>query len=384
MDPYRLYFPLGLVFGAAGTLLWVFFGFGAFTSYPGAVHADLMVGGFLLSFATGFLMTAVPRFTGAASARNFELVTGLLLQASLLVLASLGNRTAFHVLSFLSLAFLVSFAAQRFLARNYDPPPFFVFVGLGLASGLAGSLGMALTDAGTISGGAAALLRILYYQGTMLCLVLGVGGQLLPAFFGWKDFSKVILTTKQPALRLTEVKRVALLAVTLFVSFVLEGLVHVESGRILRALLVSFVAFTAWRLHKRPSNRGYLTFWLWMSAWFLVIGNWIYAVFPDYSIHGIHLVFVGGFSQMTLMIASRVILSHGGYDLILEQKTRAIAWAGALLSLAAIARVSVGITQASYLHHLAYAAAVWIVGAGIWAFFFFPRMLTFGNKKKST
>jgi uncharacterized protein involved in response to NO len=36
------------------------------------IHSKLIVGGFLWSFIVGFLMTAVPRMTGAGSVNRFE------------------------------------------------------------------------------------------------------------------------------------------------------------------------------------------------------------------------------------------------------------------------------------------------------------------------
>src|SRR5690606_39790595 len=67
---------LGLLFSIWAAAVWVLFGLGAKTPYPGRLHADLMIGGFLFLFSAGFLMTAVPRFTGAMNVTRIELGVG--------------------------------------------------------------------------------------------------------------------------------------------------------------------------------------------------------------------------------------------------------------------------------------------------------------------
>src|SRR5215470_15370218 len=58
-DPYRVLFPLGLLFGLIGAGSWPvhLLGIGP---YPAALHRALMVQGFEHGFVLGFLLTAMP------------------------------------------------------------------------------------------------------------------------------------------------------------------------------------------------------------------------------------------------------------------------------------------------------------------------------------
>src|SRR5438034_7409234 len=63
-DPYRIFFPLGIVLGAMGVSIWPLYYFGLTEGYSGRAHAFVQTDGFLYSFILGFLLTAIPRFTG--------------------------------------------------------------------------------------------------------------------------------------------------------------------------------------------------------------------------------------------------------------------------------------------------------------------------------
>src|SRR5690348_4847137 len=79
--PYRLLFPIGVLCGLIGVGHWLFWSLGWVAEGRTFFHATLQVQGFLTCFAVGFLMTALPRFLGAAPASLFEV--GCVLAASL-------------------------------------------------------------------------------------------------------------------------------------------------------------------------------------------------------------------------------------------------------------------------------------------------------------
>src|SRR5580692_3915357 len=66
-DPYRVFFPLGILLGAMGVAIWPLYYYGVTEGYSGRAHAFVQTDGFLYSFIIGFLLTAVPRFTGTAA-----------------------------------------------------------------------------------------------------------------------------------------------------------------------------------------------------------------------------------------------------------------------------------------------------------------------------
>src|SRR5436190_23904788 len=63
-DPYRILFPLGILLGVMGVSVWPLYYFGLTEGYSGRAHAFVQTDGFLYSFIVGFLLTAIPRFTG--------------------------------------------------------------------------------------------------------------------------------------------------------------------------------------------------------------------------------------------------------------------------------------------------------------------------------
>src|SRR5215467_4086081 len=63
-DPYRLFFPLGIILGTMGVAIWPLYYYGVTPGYSGRAHAFVQTDGFLYAFIAGFLLTAVPRFTG--------------------------------------------------------------------------------------------------------------------------------------------------------------------------------------------------------------------------------------------------------------------------------------------------------------------------------
>ena len=341
-----------------------------------------MVGGFLSAFAAGFLMTAVPQFTGSFPCNRLELSAVTLLFAALLGVGFLENRTPFHMLAGLLFAFLILFFMRRFLARTYSPPKFFVFVGLGLGMGLLGAFLLAASDQGWTSARSAQCARLIFTQGMILSLTLGVGTHLLPAIWGWTDLPIQISRSsekgKQPWRMIAPV---AGLAMVLLLSFWIEVAIHTELGRGLRAGLVTILGIGYWRILKKPKARGKLAFWLWISAWCLIIGLWVPVVSPTHWVDGLHLSFIGGFGLMTFMVASRVTLAHGAYGVRLELRSVALTISSLLILLSAFTRILALVVPDAYLHHLAYAAATWILAVLIWGAVFVPKMIRLQESK---
>src|SRR5213596_396275 len=79
-EPFRIFFPLGVLVGISGVSLWpLFFGGMHHSFYPGVMHARLMIEGFMGAFIFGFLGTAFPRLTGTPHLSRKELWTVLAL-----------------------------------------------------------------------------------------------------------------------------------------------------------------------------------------------------------------------------------------------------------------------------------------------------------------
>lgn len=175
-DPYRIFFPLGILLGVAGVAIWPLYNFGVTATYSGRAHALVQTNGFLYAFIAGFLLTAVPRFTGTEAPSR---ATQISLAVMLVVSAAASEFHAFAAGTTAFLAahvMLLTLVARRFLHRQQPPPPTFVLIGLGLTAGAAGAL---------INCGIAweivpwfweLLGKRLLTEGMVLLLVLGVGG----------------------------------------------------------------------------------------------------------------------------------------------------------------------------------------------------------------
>lgn len=359
IQPYQIFFPVGLAYALWGAAIWVLYALGL-TAYPGAEHAHLMISGFLFSFSLGFLMTAVPKFTGSEPAREWELVLGFVL--------SIGTFVGFasSAAALAVLVFIAGFFLARFRQRRYSPPKHFIFIPMGLALGMLGSVFM-MTGVGPG--------RVFLFQGTMLCLVLGVGGKLVSALLGWGtpplvQLSVVGQNKSEPLIP----ARVGIPAALLLAGFLLEFTPLTVLARLLRAAAASFVAIEAWKLHRKPKSPGILVKGLWLSGWSLVAGSWLYAGVPSMGVHALHLIFIAGFGLMTLMIASRVTLAHGGYELDLELRSRALVFAAVMFLSAAGLRMSAPYTP-YYFQILVAAACAWIAALLAWIVVFVPKIV---------
>lgn len=367
MDAYRYFFPAGWVMGIWGVLLWILFPWNL-VAYPGLRHPEIMSGGFFLFFVSGFLMTAAPKFTSSFDPTEWDQRISFALIAALFLSLLTEKRIYFYSVEVLVFAFLAYFLVRRFLNRKSNPPDSFLFVGFGMATGLMGSLGMGLGEIFNVQPEVYTLARLALLQAYVLCLVLGVGSRLIPALLGWAPLPTEGGSAK-PRLWLF-----ASLAVLFLVSFVLEAVHFQLLSQVLRAGVMSFIAFFFWKLHRLPVRRGVQSWWLWGSAWSLVLGQWGVCFFPDQRIHLLHVVLVSGLGLMTLMIATRVILSHGHHGLQWEKNSKGLFFGALLLSLAGFTRLSAGFAPQIYQSHLLYAAYTWILGLLLWGALFLPKI----------
>jgi len=367
MDGYRYFFPAGWVLGIWGVLIWIFFPH-QWVAYPGLIHPEIMMGGFLLCFVCGFLMTAAPRFTESFGPARWEQYVAQTRIALLLVSVLGPGKIFFYSVDLLLFLFLIQFLLRRFLQRKSNPPDAFVFVGFGVVSGFIGNAILLSAEFVNVPGSLYQLGRLFFLQAYILSLVFGVGSRLIPALLGWAPLP---LEGKLPP----KLKVFVTLAVVYFATYFLEVFFHPQAANVLRAVVFSVIGLRFWRMYKLPHRKDRQAFWLWVSAWFLVLGQWGIAVFPDYRIHLLHVIFVSGLSLMTLMIATRVSLSHGKHDMSLEKNSKALLFGALLVILAGLTRLSAGFAPHIYQSHLIYASYAWILGLLVWGAAFLPKIL---------
>lgn len=358
-DPYQWFFPLGIVLGILGTALWIFFPNGGLHEYPGLLHAALMSGGFFLMVAVGFLMTAIPRFTGTASASAGEKFIvalpwiGLALSPQLL-------RTI-HGIVVAELLLLCIFGARRIVKSSQHPPPPFILVGVGLVSGLSGAIIAAGHDYGFFDASLVFLGHQLFIYGLFYALMLGVGTQLMPMLMGTR--------TNHCRYRMFLGYGIILIG-----SFLVEAYVSVQGGGWIRSGLVSVVVIRHWELYRMPSSRNVLAWCLWISSWMFLLGGWVAVAAPAYRVHSMHILFIGSLSLMIFSVATRVVLAHGRYDIRRERVSKSLLATGVLLLIALLTRIAAPFTT-DYFQHLSYASMMWIAAAVCWMTGFLPGLV---------
>src|SRR3954469_2220717 len=171
--------------GLAGVAVWPLYSFGLPATYSGRAHALVQIYGFLYSFIAGFLLTAVPPFTGTelpSRAAQYTLAAALTVAIVASELRIFDVGTAAFLIAHVMLLGLV---ALRFARRKQDPPPTFVLIGLGLAAGAAGAIITTGVAWDLIPASLDVLGRRLLTEGMVMLLVLGVGGFLGPRLLGF-------------------------------------------------------------------------------------------------------------------------------------------------------------------------------------------------------
>jgi uncharacterized protein involved in response to NO len=124
-EPFRIFFPLGVLLAWIGIGHWLLYATGAAATYSCMFHGLVQMESFMMAFAIGFLLTALPRRTQTPPPTAAELA---LLVAALVIItvAALLERWVVTQLAYLSvLATLLQFAIRRFLGRGAGrrPPP---------------------------------------------------------------------------------------------------------------------------------------------------------------------------------------------------------------------------------------------------------------------
>lgn len=378
-EPYRLLFPLGTLFGLLGVGVWYLIGLGStHAALVKVAHADIMMGGFLLVFSAGFLMTAVPKFSGTFPASKTE-VNGTFAVTLALLTSTLISPSLFYTLAALLTSILILFAVRRLPKRTRGLPTNFVFVPLGLLCSLLGSLLLLLASFGFLID-FQAMGKLFFHYGMMHCLVLGVGSLLIPAILGFGPLPLSSIVLKEWKWGWLNVPYA--LATVLMLALIFESRVDTQIGRALRFVVVSFVALVCWRIHRFPKIRSTSAWFVWAAAWSVFVGNFLSLVFPLKTITAMHFTFIGGFSLLTLTVATRVVLAHGGHGLDDEKKSRNLILAGFSVLFATLFRVTADLYPQHHLALLMSAAIVWLFGFFVWTLRFLRLVLNFSGTEE--
>src|SRR5215470_444110 len=374
-DPYRLFFPLGILLGVMGVSIWPLYYFGVTQGYSGRAHAFVQTDGFLFAFIAGFLLTAVPRFTGTeAPSRRAQYVL-----ASIVFISALSFEFQFFTIGqtgfLIAQAMLLVLVIRRFARRRQDPPETFPLVGLGLLSGATGALiegGMAWN----VIGPSWDLLgKRLLTEGMVLLLVLGSGGFLGPRLLGFAQLPQ--FNKPQPANRERPGRNAhlyALAGLVIMLSLIAQYGFGMSVMAFVRAAAASVVVLSTLQPWRLPAVRTTLSWCVWCAQWFVILAVWIVAFLPRYRIDFLHILFIGGFTLLILAVGTRVTLSHGGHALAHERRSWPLRIGISTGLVALLARLGAPFAGFTYFAHLAWAAILWIGGILFWGSYLVRRI----------
>ena len=348
-------------------------GWAMFGSSPFAWHAHEMIFGFAAAALAGFLLTAVPNWTGALplSGPPLMLVFAVWLLGRMAMLAAglLGPVTVAVV----DLAFLpllgVSAARQLFVkpaARN-------VMLLAILAALLGANIAYHLASSGIWPGQEFGGLRFALML--LVLMIAIIGGRVIPAFtHNWLHLNSASARMPQ---RLTWLDAAAIVSVALVaVLQLLPAPEWVQGCIALFAALANAARLFLWRGAR--TWRAPIVFVLHVGYAWLVVGLLLMsaAAFSSGlpSIPAEHAFGAGAVATMIMAIMTRASLGHTGRAIIAP---KAVVVGYGLLTLAAFLRVfGVGIGAAHYMQVLQVAGLAWIAAFGLFVIVYAPFLLT--------
>ena len=353
----------------AGTLVW---GIPLETSWPPSLwHGHEMLFGFIAAAIAGFLLTAVPSWTGERGFAGWPLI----LLTTIWGLGRLAVATAslwpLPVVAGLDLLFLPALAAlvlpPLLRARNRNTPLLAVLIAL-WAANIAFYWGLFRGDA------VFARHALLTGIDIVLLLVTVIGGRIIPAFTSaaLKQRGEQIQVRSDPTMtRLAVAGMLAVLVVDLWrpesrtagavaAAVAVTQAIRLAQWQGLRTLRMPIV----WVLHL-----GYL--WLPVGFGLKALALLAGLAFAAFYLHALT---IGAATTMIVAVMTRASLGHTGRPLLV---TRSTAYAYALLTAAAAVRVfGPGWLALPYTEVVLLAAALWTAAFVLFLMVYAPILLS--------
>lgn len=369
VDPYRVFFPIGLLNAFLAVGVWFLRDLPWLSAPALFIHGKLIAGGFLWAFITGFLMTAVPKMTGASPASRIEFLIPLGAMAAMLATAWGIDPRPFYFSHLLLVLFLISFVARRHITSNRPAPIFFSHIGLALLLAAAGDVYHAQ--------GYSSMGVMLLQVGAVLLLVLGIGTRFFSFLTG---IPSIFESTTQKLPRYAFHTCGVLVAGSLWLAG--EGYLWAYAVLSILALVYLFVF---WKVQRKSERHTALRYAMTTVATMIPMSFALSWLLPQQFLTWLHLLFIGCFGLITFSVATRVTLSHGAFPVDIEMKSKALWWVVGCIVLAALTRLGYGITtdawwQKSWMHT---AAGFWVAAATIWTVVFLKKIL-YLNKVQPT
>lgn len=356
-NPYRIFFFVGILSALVGVSYWPLFGLGATGHYPRTEHGTLMYFGFMYSYIMGFLFTAIPRMTQTKPLGRGELVFAVSLQIALLA-STIGTAQIWSIgFAFSCYLFMVAFLLRRVRETEATPFPGLMFIPAALFMAAVGFVGHRL------SAGNDSFLLSLAGEAFVMNLILGLGSRLIPYISGLVTQSPDSVSPSRNGLA-----HCIFVLCTLNSGYLLGNFGDTSVGAAMRSFATWWATVFLLKAFRRPQPGKTLALGLQISAFFLAFGQTMRLPMFGLGLAGAHLVYIGGFTLMTLLISTRVVLSHGNAGLEYENRSWGLGVMLGLTGASAVMRflAASDLSSASMLG----AAAALLLGLCIWLFKF--------------
>lgn len=335
---FRPFFLAAGLWAAGALVLWlaVLSGAAALPSAfdPVTWHAHEMLFGFVAAVVAGFLLTAVPNWTGRMPLQGLPLAGLVALWLVGRVAVAFSAWTGPIAAAALDLAFLTALlaaVAREILAgRNWRNLPICLALGaLLLANALIHLDAIGLTETG-----AAGLRLGVAVPVTLMALV---GGRILPSFT--TNWLKKRGETRLPASFGRFDQATVLLTMAALVAWAMAPFGRLTALALLAAGLANALRLTRWRGQRTLAeplvwvlHLGYA----WIAAGLVLTGMsvWLPGLMPPAA--GLHALTAGAIGTMTLAVMTRATLGHTGRALTADPGTVVIY---ASVSIGALLRV---------------------------------------------
>jgi len=340
---------------------------------PFAWHAHEMIFGFAVAAIAGFLLTAIPNWTGVLPLSGLPLAALFITWLAGRVVMAVSGLLAPAVVALVDLAFLPllgGFATVQLFVR--PAPRNLVFLAV-IAAFTAANVVYHLATGGIIAPEMSGIMRFALM--IVVVMVAIIGGRIIPAFtHNWLhlNIGQVAMPRRVTWLDAASIVSIALLAALLVVPVPhsVEGLGALAAGLLNGVRLLLWRGWTTWRAP--------IVWVLHLAYAWLVLGLLLVALSDAAagvpSAAALHALGVGAVGTMILAVMSRASLGHTGRPL---NAPPLVVGAYVLVTLAAALRVAGSLAGTQfYAGFLVCAGLAWIAAFGLFALVYAPILMT--------
>lgn len=321
---------------------------------PHLWHGHEMLFGFVAAAIAGFLLTAVPSWTGHYGYSGLPLIALVIIWLAGRVAMACHACVPLLPIAIVDLAFFPALAIMLTPALRRGKLRNLVFLLLLVVLFLANLLfHVAVAREDTALAGRGLLLGV----NTVLLIISIIGGRVVPAFTtgAVRRTDPTFVITPLPLL-----DRAAISSIFLMLLIDLAWPYSTAAGWLaVIAALLHAVRFARWHTWRSKSEA---IVWILHAgyAW-LIVGLALKGVFlltaAEFTSAWLHAFTTGAFATMIMAIMSRAALGHTGRPLL---PPRLVVLSFLLITLAAIVRVAGPLFPAVYLHSIMLAGGLWI------------------------